>query len=61
MNSESWMELCEQATKETDPNKLLALTKEIVRLLDEKKRKPLYAGELNLPGNSQGEQTQTSE
>jgi hypothetical protein len=39
-NVESWMELCELAAKEPDPNRLMKLTEEIVRLLDEK-RKPL--------------------
>ena len=39
-NVEKWMELCELAAKEPDPNRLLKLTEEIVRLLDEK-RKPL--------------------
>jgi len=33
------MELWELAAKESDPNKLMKLTEEIVRLLDEK-RKP---------------------
>jgi hypothetical protein len=31
------MELCELAAKEPDPEKLMALVDEIVRLLDEKK------------------------
>jgi hypothetical protein len=39
-NVETWMELCELAAKEPDPNRLMKLTEEIVRLLDEK-RKPL--------------------
>ncbi len=30
------MDLCEQASKEQDPEKLMALTQEIIRLLDEK-------------------------
>lgn len=34
--TEHWMELCRQAAVEQDPNKLLALTKEINRLLEEK-------------------------
>ncbi|MGH9537215.1 MAG: hypothetical protein ACRD3H_04805 [Terriglobales bacterium] len=37
-NKEKWMELCELATKEPDPQKLVALTNEISRLLDEKRR-----------------------
>ena len=41
-NAERWMELCELAAKESDPNKLIKLTEEIVRLLDEK-RKPAFS------------------
>jgi hypothetical protein len=40
---ESWMELCELAAQEKDPNKLMALVGEIDRLLETKKqavRKP---------------------
>ena len=33
---ERWIELCEQASKEQDPNKLMALVAEIDRLLEEK-------------------------
>jgi hypothetical protein len=33
---ERWQELCEQAEKEQDREKLLALTEEIARLLAEK-------------------------
>jgi hypothetical protein len=36
-NTEKWMELCELATKEQDPKKLMELTAEIVRLLDARK------------------------
>jgi len=39
-NVEKWMQLCELAAKEPDPNRLMELTQEIIRLLDEK-RKPL--------------------
>ncbi|HLO31410.1 MAG TPA: hypothetical protein VK249_19825 [Anaerolineales bacterium] len=35
-NREEWMELCALAAKEQDPKKLLALTQEIARLLEEK-------------------------
>ena len=35
-NQEKWMELCALAAKEQDPAKLLQLSKEIIRLLDEK-------------------------
>jgi hypothetical protein len=34
---EKWMELCELATREADPRRLIELTSEIVRLLDERK------------------------
>jgi hypothetical protein len=33
-----WMELCELAAKEPDPNRLMKLTEEIVRLLDKKRK-----------------------
>jgi hypothetical protein len=36
---ERWRWLCEQAAVEQDSEKLLELTKEIVRLLDEKERR----------------------
>jgi hypothetical protein len=35
-NKERWRELCELAEKEQDPDKLIALIKEINRLLEEK-------------------------
>ena len=35
-HGERWMKLCEQAAKEQDPEKLMELTAEIIRLLDEK-------------------------
>jgi len=35
-NEERWRELCAQAAVERDGEKLLELTKEIIRLLDEK-------------------------
>jgi hypothetical protein len=38
-----WLELCEQASVEQDPKKLMTLVAEITRLLDEKQerlRKP---------------------
>lgn len=34
-----WMELCEQAAVEQDPEKLLALVTEINRLLEEKEKR----------------------
>jgi hypothetical protein len=33
---ERWKEVCELAAKEQDPRKLMELTKEIIRLLNEK-------------------------
>ena len=38
-NREKWMELCEQASKEQDPEKLLALVQEINRLLETKQER----------------------
>lgn len=35
-NKERWRELCEQASVEQDPEKLLNLVREINRLLEEK-------------------------
>jgi len=36
---EKWMQLCEQAVVEQDPEKLMALITEINRILDEKDRR----------------------
>jgi hypothetical protein len=38
---ERWRELCAKATVEQDPDKLLELTQEITRLLDEKQERLL--------------------
>lgn len=35
---EEWFKLCEQASLEQDPEKLLMLTREICRLLDEREK-----------------------
>ena len=35
---EPWMEICELAAREQNPAKLVELTSEIIRLLDEKKK-----------------------
>jgi hypothetical protein len=35
---EDWLKLCEQATVEQDPEKLVALTREICRLLEEREK-----------------------
>jgi hypothetical protein len=38
-NREKWMELCELASAEQDPEKLLALVQEINRLLEAKQER----------------------
>jgi len=38
-NKERWRELCEQVAVEQDPKKLVELTTEIYRLLEEKRRR----------------------
>jgi hypothetical protein len=38
---ENWMELCALAAQEQDPKKLMELTNEILRLLDEKRERPM--------------------
>src|SRR6185369_15628226 len=48
---EKWLELCELATREHDPQKLVELTSEIVRLLDEK-QKTIRAAERPQPSLS---------
>jgi hypothetical protein len=40
-NLEPWQELCRQAAEEQDPKRLLELTAEIVRLVDEKENQLL--------------------
>jgi hypothetical protein len=40
VKKERWMELCEQASTEHDSQKLLILTEEITKLLDEKEARP---------------------
>jgi hypothetical protein len=35
---EEWMQLCELASKEQDPDKLMGLVQEITRLLDEREK-----------------------
>jgi hypothetical protein len=37
-NKAEWLKLCEQAAVEQDPEKLMALTREICRLLDEREK-----------------------
>lgn len=37
-NKERWLQLCEQAAAEQDPDKLFRLVQEINRLLEEKER-----------------------
>jgi hypothetical protein len=38
-NQDKWMELCELASREQDPARLLAVTQEITRLLEEKEKR----------------------
>ena len=37
--TETWMELCELAAKEQNPERLMELTSEIIRLLDDKRNR----------------------
>jgi hypothetical protein len=39
---EQWMELCRQASVEQNPKRLLDLTAEIIRLLDEKEDRLIH-------------------
>jgi len=39
-NAEPWMEICELAAREQNPTKLMELTTELIRLLEEKKESP---------------------
>jgi hypothetical protein len=41
-DKKKWMELCEQASTEQDPKKLLELIAEIIRLLDEKEKQLVH-------------------
>jgi len=41
---ERWMNLCEKAAQEQDPEKLMSLVQEITRLLDEKQERLKKAG-----------------
>jgi len=36
---EEWQKLCEKAAVEQDPDKLVAMTREICRLLDERRKR----------------------
>jgi hypothetical protein len=47
-NAEPWMEICELAAREQNPTKLMELTTELIRLLDEKRNHP---GNLADPSN----------
>jgi hypothetical protein len=42
-----WRQLCKQAAIETDFNRLLELTAEIVRLLDEQRERGMQVGLMN--------------
>lgn len=39
-NPEAWMAVCELASREQNPEKLMELTNQLIRLLDEKKTRP---------------------
>lgn len=39
-NPKAWMEVCELASREQNPEKLMELTNQLIRLLDEKKMRP---------------------
>lgn len=43
---ERWIQLCEMASKEQDPAKLLRLVVEINRLMDEKYESPKAEGDI---------------
>jgi hypothetical protein len=45
-NKETWMQLCELAAQEKDPNKLMALIGEIERLLESKEQRVAKASDL---------------
>jgi hypothetical protein len=45
-NKETWMQLCELAVQEKDPNKLMALIGEIERLLESKEQRVAKASDL---------------
>jgi len=51
-----WMVLCEQAAREQDSNKLMELTEEIIRLLDEKD----IARRVMAPARASGQHESTS-
>jgi hypothetical protein len=38
-NTEKWLELCKEASTEQDPERLMKLTAEILRLLEEKDKR----------------------
>jgi hypothetical protein len=44
---ERWLQLCEQAAVEQDPEKLLDLVNEISRMLDEKNQRMQQCSDLN--------------
>ena len=54
--AERWQALCQQVLTEQDPDKLIELAQEIVRLLDEKEER-LKVSRQGLPAPQSGEQT----
>jgi hypothetical protein len=50
-NKEPWRELCEQASKEQDPEELMRLTKEIIRLKEPKPRQGPPSNDLGGEGD----------
>jgi len=48
-NKEDWFQLCKQAAVEQDPEKLMQLTREICRLLDEREKGLKNGGRLSSP------------
>jgi len=54
--AERWQALCQQVLTEQDPDKLIELAQEIVRLLDEKEER-LKVSRQGVPAAQGGEQT----
>jgi len=52
-NLERWQELCRQAATEQDPKRLMELTAEIIRLLEEKEQRLLAKRKHDEPSTSE--------